>query len=200
MRFAFWGAEENNLLGSTYYVESLSDAELATIYANLNFDMLGSPNYVRFVYDGDGSDDPDGLAGPPGSAQIESLFTDYFAGKNLATAPTAFDGRSDYGPFIEAGIPAGGLFSGAEGVKTEEEAATFGGTAGAPYDPCYHQACDTVANLNTAALNELGDAVAHAVGTLARTKSGFFEDGSRMAAAPQLTGDDLDYRGNQLVR
>jgi Zn-dependent M28 family amino/carboxypeptidase len=200
VRFAFWGAEENNLLGSTYYVDSLSDAELSTIYANLNFDMLGSPNYVRFVYDGDGSDDPNGLAGPPGSAQIEQLFTDYFSDKGLATAPTAFDGRSDYGPFIEAGIPAGGLFSGAEGVKTEEEAAIFGGTAGAPYDPCYHQACDTVANLNTAALNELGDGVAHAVDTLARTKSGFFEDGSRMAAPPQLTGDDLDYRGNQLVR
>jgi Zn-dependent M28 family amino/carboxypeptidase len=200
VRFAFWGAEENNLLGSTYYVDSLSDAELSTIYANLNFDMLGSPNYVRFVYDGDGSDDPNGLAGPPGSAQIEQLFTDYFSDKGLATAPTAFDGRSDYGPFIEAGIPAGGLFSGAEGVKTEEEAAIFGGTAGAPYDPCYHQACDTVANLNTAALNERGDGVAHAVDTLARTKSGFFEDGSRMAAPPQLTGDDLDYRGNQLVR
>ena len=200
VRFAFWGAEENNLLGSTHYVETLSDAELSTIYANLNFDMLGSTNYVRFVYDGDGSDDPAGLAGPPGSAQIEQLFTDYFAGKNLATAPTAFDGRSDYGPFIAAGIPAGGLFSGAEGIKTEEEAATFGGTAGAPYDPCYHQACDTVSNLSTAALNELGDAVAHSVDTMARTKSGFFEDGSRMALPPQLTADDLDYRGNQLVR
>ena len=200
LRFAFWGAEENNLLGSTHYVESLTDDELATIYANLNFDMLGSPNYVRFVYDGDGSENADGLGGPPGSAQIESLFTDYFAGKNLATAPTAFDGRSDYGPFIEAGIPAGGLFSGAEGVKTAEEAAVFGGTAGEPYDPCYHQACDTITNLSTAALNELGDAVAHSVGTMARTKTGFFEDGSRMAVPPQLTGDDLDYRGNHLVR
>ena len=200
VRFAFWGAEENNLLGSTYYVDTLTDAQLSTIYANLNFDMLGSPNYVRFVYDGDGSNDPEGLAGPPGSAQIESLFTDYFGDRSLATAPTAFDGRSDYGPFIAAGIPAGGLFSGAEGIKTEEEAATFGGTAGQPYDPCYHQACDTVNNLNTAALGEFGDAVAHAVDTMARTKTGFFEDNSRMATPPQLTADDLDYRGNQLVR
>ena len=200
LRFAFWGAEENNLLGSTHYVETLTDEELATIYANLNFDMLGSPNYVRFVYDGDGSDDPDGLAGPPGSAQIEAVFANYFAGKNLATAPTAFDGRSDYGPFIAAGIPAGGLFSGAEGIKTEEEAAIFGGTAGAPYDPCYHQACDTITNLSTAALNELGDAVAHSVDTLARTKTGFFEDGSRMAVGPTLTGDSFDYVGNHLRR
>jgi Zn-dependent M28 family amino/carboxypeptidase len=200
LRFAFWGAEENGLLGSEYYVASLSDEELGTIYANLNFDMLGSPNYVRFVYDGDGSDDPDGLAGPPGSAQIEELFTDYFSDRDLATEATAFDGRSDYGPFIAAGIPAGGLFSGAEGVKTPEQAAEYGGTAGAPYDPCYHQACDTITNLSTAALNELGDAVAHAVGTMARTKSGFFEDGSRMAKAPQLTAEDFDYSGSHLVR
>jgi Zn-dependent M28 family amino/carboxypeptidase len=200
VRFAFWGAEEEGLLGSEYYVNSLSDADLTTIYANLNFDMLGSPNYVRFVYDGDGSDDPEGLAGPPGSAQIEEIFTDYFADRDLETDPTAFDGRSDYGPFIAAGIPAGGLFSGAEGVKTPEQAAAYGGTAGAPYDPCYHQACDTITNLSTAALNELGDGVAHAVGTLVRTKTGFFEDGSRMMRGPQLTQEDFDYRGNHLVR
>jgi Zn-dependent M28 family amino/carboxypeptidase len=200
VRFAFWGAEEEGLLGSTYYVDSLSDDELSTIYANLNFDMLGSPNYVRFVYDGDGSDDPEGLSGPPGSAQIEALFTDYFSDRSLATAPTAFDGRSDYGPFIAAGIPAGGLFSGAEGIKTEEEAEIFGGTAGAPYDACYHQACDTITNLSTAALNELGDAVAHSVDTLARTKTGFYEDGSRMMRSPQLSEEDFQYSGSQLQR
>ncbi|PPL14450.1 aminopeptidase [Microterricola pindariensis] len=200
LRFAFWGAEEEGLLGSTHYVANLSDAELGTIYANLNFDMLGSPNYVRFVYDGDGSDDPDGLSGPPGSAQIETVFTDYFASKGLASAPTAFDGRSDYGPFIESGIPAGGLFSGAEGLKTAEEATLFGGTAGAPYDACYHQACDTINNLSTAALSELGDAAAHATMTLAVMKTGFFEDGSRMAARAQITADSFDYAGSHLRR
>jgi Zn-dependent M28 family amino/carboxypeptidase len=105
LRFAFWGAEENNLLGSQYYVDHLGDA-VGDIYANLNFDMLGSPNYVRFVYDGDGSDTP--TAGPAGSGQIEAVFNNYFAGQGLATDPTAFDGRSDYGPFIGVGIPAGG--------------------------------------------------------------------------------------------
>ena len=114
VRFAFWGAEESGLLGSEYYVDNLTADQLAKIYANLNFDMLGSPNYVRFVYDGDGSDS-DTCAGPPGSAQIEAIFNDYFASQGLASEPTAFDGRSDYGPFIAVGIPAGGLFSGAEG-------------------------------------------------------------------------------------
>ncbi|POH73865.1 M20/M25/M40 family metallo-hydrolase [Arthrobacter glacialis] len=198
VRFAFWGAEESGLLGSTHYVDSLTDEQLSTIYANLNFDMLGSTNYVRFVYDGDGS--TDGVAGPPGSAQIESVFNDYFATQGLASAPTTFDGRSDYGPFIAAGIPAGGLFSGAEDLKTAEEATIYGGTAGAPYDACYHQACDDVNNLSTAALNELGDAAAHAVMTLATSKSGFFEDGSRRAARPEISKDSFEYWGSGLVR
>ena len=201
VRFAFWGAEELNLLGSEHYVNTLSDDDLGKIVANLNFDMLGSPNYVRFVYDGDGSDTP--TAGPPGSAQIEALFNDYFASQGLATEPTAFDGRSDYGPFIAVGIPAGGLFSGAEGEKTVEEATIYGGTAGAPYDPCYHQACDTTNNLNTKALFELGDAAAHATMTLARTRTGFFEDGSfrvgsRSAAAASAKA--LAFSGPQAVR
>ena len=179
LRFAFWGAEESGLLGSEYYVDQLGDDGIASIYANLNFDMIGSPNYVRFVYDGDGSDSTP--AGPAGSGQIEQIFTKYFAGQGLASEPTEFSGRSDYGPFIAVGIPAGGLFTGAEGVKTAEEAATYGGTAGAPYDPCYHQACDTINNLSTKALNEMGDAAAHAVMTLARSRTGLFEDGSRVA-------------------
>jgi Zn-dependent M28 family amino/carboxypeptidase len=181
LRFAFWGAEEANLLGSEHYVNTLSNDELGTIKANLNFDMLGSTNYVRFVYDGDGS--PTGTAGPPGSAQIEAVFTNYFASQGLASEPTPFDGRSDYGPFIAVGIPAGGLFSGAEGEKTPEQAAIYGGTAGEPYDPCYHEACDDINNLSTRALFEMGDAAAHATMTLARSRTGFYEDGSFRAGA-----------------
>ena len=176
VRFAFWGAEEPGLLGSQHYVDTLTDRQLGRISANLNFDMLGSPNYARFVYDGDGSaTEP---AGPTGSGAIEDVFTDYFDRQGLRSAPTQFSGRSDYGPFIAVGIPAGGLFSGAEGVKTEEQADLFGGTAGVAYDECYHQACDDIDNVNTDAVNELGDAAAHAVATLAKTRSGWFPDGS----------------------
>ncbi|AEV86059.1 aminopeptidase Y [Actinoplanes sp. SE50] len=198
VRFAFWGAEEAGLLGSTYYVSHLSDTDLSHIFANLNFDMVASPNYVRFVYDGDGS--ATGTAGPYGSDQIENLFTTYFTAQGLPTAPTAFDGRSDYGPFIAAGIPAGGLFSGAEGVKTAEEATVYGGTAGKPYDACYHQACDNINNLNPKALNEFADAATHAVLTLAKTKTGFYPDGSLRAARRTATPANSLYRGDDLVR
>ena len=100
IRFAWWGAEEAGLVGSTAYVADLIESgEIDNIEANLNFDMLASPNFVRFVYDGDNSTG-EGAAGPPGSAEIEQVFLDHFESAGLETAPTAFDGRSDYGPFI----------------------------------------------------------------------------------------------------
>ncbi|GAA3091576.1 M28 family metallopeptidase [Streptosporangium carneum] len=152
LRFAFWGAEELNLLGSQHYVANLSAAEKAKIKLYLNFDMIASPNYVFGIYDGDDSDHTGAPAGPPGSDKIEKLFESYFKAVGQPYKGTDFTGRSDYGPFIAAGIPAGGLFTGAEGVKTPEEAATFGGEAGVAYDKCYHQACDTIANINDKAL------------------------------------------------
>ena len=171
IRFIWFGAEEHGLLGSEAYVESLPQAERDKIAAMLNFDMVGSPNFVRFVYDGDLSDSepPEGGA-PAGSAEIERLFLDYFESQGLATEPTAFDGRSDYGPFIFAGIPAGGLFTGAEELKTAEQAAIYGGVAGQPYDPCYHLGCDDLGNLNNVALDQMSDAAAHATITLAQDK------------------------------
>ena len=150
----------------------------------LNFDMLGSPNFVRFVYDGDGSAGLVGGAGPPGSDYIEGVFLEYFAAVGLVTDPTAFDGRSDYGPFIADGvdIPAGGLFSGAEAPKTQEQVNRYGGLLDALLDPCYHVVCDTFAGtgdgpgatppgLGLVSLDQLSDAAAHAVLTLSRTKS-----------------------------
>ena len=111
LRFMWYGAEEIGLVGSTKYVEGLTQDEKDDILAMLNFDMIGSPNFARYVYDGDGTDGPEG---PEGSGFIEDVFVDYFASQGLFNEPTAFDGRSDYGPFIAEGIPAGGLFTGAE--------------------------------------------------------------------------------------
>ncbi|MCA1691854.1 MAG: M28 family peptidase, partial [Actinobacteria bacterium] len=141
----------------------------------LNFDMVGSPNFVRFVYDGDNSAFPVGTnvaAGPPGSGYVEKLFVEYFASRGLASEPTPFSGRSDYGPFIEAGIPAGGLFTGAEEIKTPAQAAIYGGTAGVPYDICYHEPCDTLANVNVTAIDQMSDAAAYAILVLAQNTEG----------------------------
>jgi Zn-dependent M28 family amino/carboxypeptidase len=169
LRFAWWGAEELGLVGSTAYVAGLSQAERDRIALYLNYDMVGSPNYVFFVYDGDNSDGVGAPAGPPGSAAIEKVYEAYYTARGIPFKGTDFSGRSDYGPFIAAGvdIPAGGLFTGAEGIKTAQEAITWGGTAGQQYDPCYHLACDTFANNSNHALEVNSDLIAYAQLTFA---------------------------------
>ncbi|MGZ8805382.1 MAG: M28 family peptidase [Microbacterium sp.] len=188
VRFAWWGAEEEGLLGSEYYVENLDDEAAEDIALYLNFDMIASPNYFFGVYDGDNSGEtaPAGFI-PEGSAAIEDVFEGFYAGVGQPYQDSEFSGRSDYGPFIAIGIPAGGLFTGAEGVKTADEAALYGGVAGAAYDPCYHAPCDNltgdgqdeelyaalneeydlVGNVNTFALDVNSDAVAAAIITFA---------------------------------
>jgi Zn-dependent M28 family amino/carboxypeptidase len=169
VRFIWFGAEEAGLVGSAYYVSQLSKRELKNIAVMLNFDMIGSPNPGWFVYDGDASDTPS--TGSTGSGVVEAVFVDFFDSIDRQTEPTAFDGRSDYDAFVAAGIPAGGLFTGAEDIKTAAQAAKWGGTAGVAFDPCYHQACDTYANVDERALDEMTDAMAHAILTFAMTTS-----------------------------
>jgi Zn-dependent M28 family amino/carboxypeptidase len=194
IRFAFWGGEEDGLIGSEDYVSKLTARQVKDHAVNLNFDMVASPNFVRYVYDGDGS--AFGEKGPNGSALVEKVFLDYFKSQNLAVASTAFDGRSDYFGFINSGIPAGGLFTGAEDLKTVEEAAIFGGVAGAPLDRCYHAACDTIDNLNQAVLEEMADAIAHTTLTFGMTTSAV--NGS---AKGNGSGNvDLEYKANKLLK
>ncbi|WP_067968460.1 M20/M25/M40 family metallo-hydrolase [Nocardiopsis trehalosi] len=166
VRFAFWGTEEEGLIGSTEYVEGLSERDRSRIALYLNFDMIGSPNYARFVYDGRG-ELPGSQVPPSGSAAIQKTFEDYFDARGLVSEPTEFNGRSDYSAFIAAGIPAGGLFSGGDGIKTEEQVEYYGGTAGEQYDPYYHTADDTIEHINWDSVEELSDGIAFAVETFA---------------------------------
>ncbi|SFQ43972.1 Zn-dependent amino-or carboxypeptidase, M28 family [Amycolatopsis arida] len=160
VRFAWWSAEEFGLVGSEYYVDQLSFERQLDISMYLNFDMIGSPNAGYFVYDGDNSDGVGAGPGPYGSGQIEQRFAEYIESIGVPTEGTDFTGRSDYGPFIAVGIPSGGLFTGAEQVKTEAQAAKWGGRAGIAYDPCYHQECDNLGNVDRTALDRNADAAA----------------------------------------
>jgi Zn-dependent M28 family amino/carboxypeptidase len=167
LRFAWWGGEEAGLLGSTAYVEDLSQAELDRIALYLNFDMVGSPNYVQMVYDSDESTFEAPVAIPPGSTAIEDLFESFYTLQSEPYDDTEFSGRSDYQAFIENGIASGGLFTGAEEEKTAAQQAIWGGTTGAQFDPCYHLACDTFANVSNHALDVNSDSIAFAVLTYA---------------------------------
>ena len=161
VRVAFWAGEELGLFGSTAYVRTLDATAIASIRAYLNFDMLGSPNGVRAVYD------PAGTLRDREGAVIAGLFSGALEAEGLTWRPESVGGGSDQFPFDQAGIPVGGLFSGATELKTAEEATRFGGTADLPGDACYHLACDTAANVDPVLLEELARAAAWVVGRLA---------------------------------
>ncbi len=169
LRFAWWAAEEQGLVGSADYVAGLSQAERDRIALYMNYDMVGSPNYVFMVYDSDQSTfpAPEGVTIPQGSIAIEDLYESYYTHVGEPYDDTEFSGRSDYEAFILADIPSGGLFTGAEVIKTEEQAAIWGGTAGEQFDPCYHEACDTIGNIDPHALEVDSDLIAFAMLTFA---------------------------------
>ncbi len=175
VRFGFWGAEELGLIGSRNYVESLDLSGLKDIALYLNFDMLASPNPGYFTYDGDQSLPADKRGQPvvpEGSGGIERTFVAYLKSAGKTAQDTSFDGRSDYDGFTLAGIPAGGLFSGAETKMSDEQAKLWGGTADQPFDPNYHQKTDTLDHIDRAALGINGGGVAYAVGRYAQDLNG----------------------------
>lgn len=176
VRFAFWGAEEIGTVGSRKYIESLGSDELKDIALYLNFDMIASPNAGYFTYDGNQSNAPrPGEAVPrvpEGSAGIERTLVAYLKAAGKTAQDTGFDGRSDYDAFTLAGVPAGGLFAGAEQKKTAEQAALWGGTADMPFDPDYHNSADSLDQINDEALGIQGGGVAYAVGLYATDLDG----------------------------
>jgi Zn-dependent M28 family amino/carboxypeptidase len=175
VRFGFWGAEELGLIGSRKYVESLDVDALKDIALYLNFDMLASPNPGYFTYDGDQSlpnDKRGSPVVPEGSAGIERSLAAYLNSAGKTPQDTSFDGRSDYDGFTLAGIPSGGLFSGAENKKTQEQAKLWGGAADQPFDPNYHKSTDTLDHIDRTELGINGGGVAYATGLYAQDLTG----------------------------
>ncbi len=187
VRFALWGAEELGLFGSTHYVTTLPNRERKRIFAYLNFDMVASPNFVRFV---------DTTRGNAASEALGDRFHAAFKRDGLVSGHTDSDGRTDTFAFIEAGIPAAGLFSGAEGDKTKSQQQRYGGQAGKPYDACYHEACDTIENISGRALREFSAAALQVIRETARKTPPSAE-----ATAAAMTGAaDAVYRGPYALR
>ena len=165
VRFAFWGAEEIGLIGSRHYVSRLSRSEIDEILVYLNFDMVGSPNPVRFLYA------RRGRASERTAEAIERVFESYFDAVGLPAEPTSLGANSDHASFRRVGVATGGLFTGASEEKTARQARLYGGEAGEPYDACYHRACDTYRNIDFRVLHEIADAAAHALITFASRPS-----------------------------
>jgi len=176
VRFVFWGADQDGPNGAMDYVFGLDPERLDDIALYLDFVMLGSANAGYFTDDGDQSGPPGaGIAAadvPEGSAGIERTLGSYLylAGKRPADMPLST--RTDYHPFMVAGVPIGGMTGGASQTKTTVQARLWGGQAGVWFDPNYQSVRDTVANINREALGVMGSGVAYAVGCYAESIGG----------------------------
>ncbi|KAL1915567.1 uncharacterized protein VTP21DRAFT_6691 [Calcarisporiella thermophila] len=158
IRVAWWTAEEYGLLGSQYYVKNLAPEEKKKLALYLNFDMIGSPNGRNSIY----NKDVGNATLAPGSEVITKVFEDFFRSKNIPaeSIPGPYANTDTYS-FID--IPTGGLITGGEGIKTQEQQAIYGGVAGKAYDACYHLACDDINNVNKTLLEQNTKAVAHVI-------------------------------------
>jgi Zn-dependent M28 family amino/carboxypeptidase len=173
VRFAFWGSEAE---GPTKYVRGLARDGLDDIAMYISVEMLGSPNAGYFTYDGDQSGQPNpdmpSQSVPAGSAGVERTLAGYLNLAGVRPADMPLSRTTDYGPFLAAGIPVGGLTAGSSQRKTEVQARLWGGRAGVAFDPNYHTGRDTVDNIDRQALSVMGQAAAFAVVTYAQSVEG----------------------------
>ena len=172
--------------------------------------MLASPNFVRFVYDGDGGGDPD-AAGPEGSAAIEQVFLDYFESQDLDRADgvrrplglRAVHRRRHPGRWPVLGrrgredAGAGGGLRWRRRARRTTRATTRRAT--------------TSCNINDTSLGQLGDGAAHAALVFAmnratvsgvRTQAGAStrKGGVKKASKRKAQRRSFAYRGGHLVR
>lgn len=193
VRFAWWAAEEEGLLGSYAYANSLSPKENKKLRLFMDYDMMASPNFDYEVYDANNKDHP------AGSGDLKELYIKYYKDHGLNYTLVPFDGRSDYVGFIDQGIPAGGVATGAEKIKTKKGQEQFGGHAGEWFDPCYHQLCDDLSNPNYTAWMVNTRLIAHSVATYAKSLEGFPEREEVKALGAGKISDLWKYRGSHLI-
>lgn len=181
VRFCWWAAEEIGLAGSSEYVRRAKNTttvgeRLTDHLVNLNFDMAGSPNFIFGIYDADTAPSETPKEAVPGSKKVTELYRDWFIERNLPWDYRDLNGRSDYGPFLAACIAAGGVATGSDAAKTVSQREKYrqlvgennAGFAGAILDPCYHQPCDTLANIQQFGYENLVQAAAFGLEYLGR--------------------------------
>ncbi|MEU1737066.1 M28 family peptidase [Streptosporangium sp. NPDC020145] len=150
VRFGWWTDEEQGLLGSKFYVNSLGSAGRSKIKRYLNFDMVGSRNGGYFINN----------ISTAAAADLKAFYNQIGVQteENVEGA-----NRSDDASFRNGGIPTSGVAAGASARKTYAQASKWGGTANQPYDSCYHSACDTTSNINDTILDRAADATLYAI-------------------------------------
>ena len=98
---------------------------------------------------------------------MQLIRQDYVDSEKISYEDLTGKGRNQVA-FAEADIPVGGLFSGSNETKSSREARLFGGEAGVPRDPNYHQPGDDLDNVDPDTLDLMTDAITHAATRLAQ--------------------------------
>ena len=151
IRFAWWGAEENGLVGSSYYARNLSDKEAAKIDVMLDYDMLASANYILGVYDGDGDDPEEGVDTRPARRARARSRTSSTTGSRRRAARRQGRVRRPLRlrRLHQPRHPVGRHLRRRRGRQDAQQEQWYGGAAGSWYDPCYHQICDNLMTVLT---------------------------------------------------
>jgi Zn-dependent M28 family amino/carboxypeptidase len=173
VRFVFWGSEAE---ASSKYVAALAGDQLNDLALYLDVDTIASPNAGYFTFDGDQSGQPNPDVPPQtvpvGSAGIERTLAGYLSLGGVRPADMPLSRTPDYGPFMAAGVPIGGLTAGSSQRKTEVQARLWGGRAGVAFDPNYLTPLDNADNINRDALSVMAQALAFALCSYAQTLGG----------------------------
>jgi hypothetical protein len=136
LRFIWFGGEELGLLGSAFYVNNLSSTQRGHIGYDLDADVMATPNYTIGVLDPAGPD----LFGRTVSTKFPNRVykastvsrdqsISYFNSIGLnheLFSPVGTDAFS----FNTVGIPAGGLLTGQDCCKNQQQVDLFGGFVG----------------------------------------------------------------------
>jgi hypothetical protein len=136
LRFIWFGGEELGLLGSTFYVNTLSSNELSHIGYDLDADVTATPNYLIGVLDPAAPDlfsrtvsstFPNRVYKASTIARDQAVgYFDSIGKNHQFISPVGTDAFS----FNAVGIPASGLLTGQDCCKTQDEVDRFGGFLG----------------------------------------------------------------------
>lgn len=183
IRFCWWRAEENGMRGSYHHTE---EANIITIIQGhclqnyvlkLNFDMSASLNSSFGIYESDTL-----LAVFQQKCRVDQRrFLAYFSSSSTKNhchgTGIHLECVSDHVPCLVGRVACSGTFSGADDLKTMEQCDGYaamvgyedGGSAHAKYDPCYHQSCDTIDNIDPDTYEIMVKVAVHSLEALART-------------------------------
>jgi Zn-dependent M28 family amino/carboxypeptidase len=201
MRFIWFGGEELGLLGSEYYVNNLSSNDLSHIGYDLDADVTATPNYIIGVLDPAAPDFfsrtvpatfPNRVYKASTVSRDQSV--DYFNSIGMNHELLSPNGTDAFS-FNEVGVPAGGLLTGQDCCKNQQEVDLFGGHTGnlegiSP-SGCVDNAflwCDNLSNNDPRVLTFMSKAFANTVVRMAFDNNVMSASSNDVSKSPKATG------------